>query len=103
MTTAQALAARWNNQQIAAIHLAIAALERERRRLYAAGNAAYNQGIRTDVVNSDGVTGELFTFAEDSHKGYKEYTDAINALGDMIEILQDPGAVVLRETQMELV
>jgi hypothetical protein len=57
MTTAQALAARWNNQQIAAIHLAIAALERERRRLYAAGNAAYNQGIRTDVVNSDGVTG----------------------------------------------
>jgi len=78
-------------KQIKAINLAIEALKRERRKLYAAGEAAYNQGMRTDVINTNGTTGELFAFAEDGHKGYTEYTDSIQELEDLKDILLDPG------------
>jgi len=80
-------------KQVKALRLAIEALTRERRRLCAAGNHAYRHGIRTDEVNSDGVTGVLFSFAEDDHQSYDEYTAAINELEDLIEILADPGVV----------
>jgi hypothetical protein len=79
------------SKQTKAIYLAIDALERERRRLYAAGEAAYQQGIRTVKIDNEGVTGEAFTFAEEGHAGYIEYTEAIQQMQDLIEILTDPG------------
>jgi hypothetical protein len=74
--------------QIRAIKLAIGALERERRRNYSVGNAAYCSGIRADVLQGE-ITGTMFQWVEADHKKYQEYTDAIRQLEDMIEILED--------------
>lgn len=87
---------------IAALKLAIEALERERRRLHAVGEAAYQHGIRTDVIESDELTGVLFSFAEDGHKGYVEYTRAINELGDLIEVLTDEGVTYDNHSDLPL-
>ena len=87
-----------HSKQIAAINLAIESLKRERRERYAAGEAAYNQGIRTNKLNGGGVTGELFSFAEDGHNGYMKYTAAIQELSDLIEILTDPGVEHAQES-----
>lgn len=81
----------YHTKQIKAIKLAIESLQRERRRLYAASEAAYRQGIRRDFLNSNSIVGELFSFAEEDHKKYKEYTDAMNELEDLIDILTDKG------------
>lgn len=83
----------YHAKQIKAIKLAIETLQRERRRLYAAGNAAYYQGFRTDRVNKNDVVGELFVFAEAGHENYKEYSCAIQELEDLIDILQDTGVM----------
>lgn len=83
-----------HDKQIKAIELAIKALVRERRRLYAAGETAYRQGVRIDHLDKDGVVGELFVFVEDSHQSYAEYTDAIQELEDLIEILEDSGVTL---------
>jgi hypothetical protein len=74
--------------QIRAIKLAIGALERERRRNYSVGNAAYCSGIRADVLEGE-ITGTMFQWVEDDHKKYDEHTEAIRQLEDMIEILED--------------
>ncbi len=87
---------------IAALRLAIEALTRERRRLHAAGEAAYNQGIRTDVIESDELTGVLFSFAEDGHRSYAEYTKAIQELEDLIEVLTDPGVTYDNHSDLPL-
>jgi hypothetical protein len=86
-----------HTKQIKAIRLAVESLARERRRLYAAGEAAYNQGIRRDSLDAEEIKGDLFAFGEDDHENYVEYSDAIDQLLDMIEILTDPGA----ETEQE--
>lgn len=78
-------------KQVPALQLAIEALTRERRRICAAGEAAYRTGIRKNMINSEGVTGEVMSFAEDGHKGYTEYSNAIRELEDLIEIVTDPG------------
>lgn len=82
-----------HRQQVKALKLAIEALGRERRRNFAAGDHAYRLGMRRDEVNRDGITGELFAFAEDDHRSYMEYTKAISELEDLIEIITDPGVV----------
>lgn len=86
---------------IKALKLAIGELETKRRRDFAPGEHAYQQGIRTVTLNSEGVTGELLSFAEDGHNGYMEYTQAIDEFEDWIEIFSDPG-VVIDKAQMEL-
>lgn len=80
-----------HSKQISAINLSIDALTRERRKLHAAGEHAYQQGIRPVELNSNGIEGVGFLFAEDGHAGYVEYTKAIQELEDLIEVLTDPG------------
>lgn len=63
------------------IELAIKALTERRRRYYAAGEAAYQKGIRG------------MTFADDGHKHYTQHSEAIRQLEDLIEILEDAGLV----------
>lgn len=82
-----------HDKQVAALNLAIRSLTSDRRRLYAAGDHAWLSGLRTDTIQDDEVSGELFSFAEDGHKSYEEYTEAIQQLEDMIEIFTDPGVV----------
>lgn len=79
--------------QVKALGLAIESLRRERRRNFAGGEDAFRRGFRTQVIpkNDEGVTGHLFAFAEDDHLSYLEYTQAIEQLGDLIDILNDPG------------
>lgn len=45
------------------------------------------------MIDDKDVTGELFTFAEEDHASYAEYTEAIRQLSDLIEIIEDPGAI----------
>lgn len=80
-----------HNKQIFAIKLSIESLTRERRKLHAAGEHAYQHGIRSVEINSNGIEGTEFLFAEDGHAGYIEYTNAIQELEDLIEVLTDPG------------
>lgn len=68
--------------------LAIDALEKERRARYATGHAAYMQGIRKSVMEGE-FTGDLFGWVEDDHKRYLEYSDAIQQLEDMIEVIEE--------------
>lgn len=80
-----------HNKQISAIKLSIEALTRERRKLYAAGEHAYmRQGLRPVEYSGD-IEGTGFLFAIEGHKGYTEYTNAIQELEDLIEVLTDPG------------
>lgn len=81
------------NKQIHALELSIDALKEKRRREFSAGEFAYRQGIRVDVLKSGGVTGTLFGFSESGHEKYVEYTEAIQQLEDLIEIITDPGVV----------
>jgi hypothetical protein len=75
-------------KQLKAIKLAIGALERERRAKYAAGEHAYQrQGIRD------------FTFADEGHKHYAEYTEAIRQLQDLEEIFTDEPAIIEPEAR----
>lgn len=76
---------------IPALKLSIEALEDKRRAKFAAGDAAYRQGIRNEPYSSKYANGVNFTFAEDDHKHYERYTKAIETLEDWIEVLQDPG------------
>ena len=64
-----------------ALELGIKALQEIRRRRYASGEEAFKQGVD-------------FTFAIDGHRHYTEYTEAIQQLDDLIEILQAPMATV---------
>lgn len=80
-----------HKKQISAIKLSIDALTRERRKLHAAGEHAYQQGMRPVEINSNGIEGTEFLFAQDGHTGYIEYSDAIQELEDLIEVLTDPG------------
>src|SRR3990172_3448057 len=82
------------NKQTTALKLAIEVLERERRRYFAAGEAAYNQGIRTDKIDTEGMKGDAFTFAEKGHAEYVRYTKAIQELADLIEIVNDEGTTI---------
>ena len=82
-----------HNRQIKALKMGIEALRRERRRYFAAGERAYNLGIRKDVIKSERVTGVCFSFAEDDHLSYLEYSQAIQQFEDLIEILNDPGVI----------
>jgi hypothetical protein len=81
-------------KQTAALTLAIRALGVERRRHFAAGEAAYQAGIRADKIDTDGIQGEAFTFAEEGHKHYVEYTKAMQELEDLIEIVNDEPAMI---------
>jgi hypothetical protein len=88
---------KWNpsaSKQKAALLLAIEALTRERRRLHAAGEAAYQAGHRKDVIQGGEVSGEIFAFAEDGHIGYVHYSKSIQELEDLIEIVTDPPATI---------
>lgn len=82
------------SKQKAALLLAIDVLKKERRRLHATGEAAYQSGIRKDVIQTEEVSGEMFTFAEDGHIGYVHYSKAIQTLEDLIEIVTDPPAII---------
>jgi hypothetical protein len=80
-----------HSKQIYAIKIAIETLK-EKRREFAAGNFAYeSQGIRTVEIKGDGITGTTLGFAESGHDGYVKYSEAIEELEDLIDILQDPG------------
>ena len=74
---------------VKACRLAISLISDERRKKYAAGEYAYQQGIRTSSINSDGITGDVLSFAENSHNKYEEYTEAIRQLEDFIEGLTE--------------
>jgi hypothetical protein len=75
-------------KQLKAIDLAVKALTERRRKLYAAGESAFQKGID-------------FTFALDGHRHYDEHTQAIRELEDLKEILTDPGVTVEPEYQQE--
>lgn len=89
-------------KQIAAIKLAIESLTRERRRYFAAGDHAYRNGMRAYPINGNAITGVGFGFAEEGHKNYQEYTDAIQQLEDMIEVLSDPGVTYENNADLPL-
>ena len=78
-------------KQVTALKRAIISLERDRRRNFAAGEAAWQQGVRSDAIKDKKITGKLFTFAEDDHKSYVLLTSHIQELEDLIEIVTDPG------------
>lgn len=82
----------YHAKQISALKLAVECLERERRARYAAGEAAWRQGIRPTEMKGE-ISGVQFSFAEDGHKKYLEYSQAISQLEDLQEILTDPGVV----------
>ena len=65
-----------------AIDIAIKCVTVWRRRHYGPGHWAYESGVRD------------LTFAEDGHRHYEEYSQALRQLEDLKEILTDPGVVV---------
>lgn len=79
-------------KQIAACKLAVKALTRERRRLHATGEHAWQEGHRPDVIDDPQISGVVFGFAEDDHKGYVKYSEAIQQMEDMIEALSEADA-----------
>lgn len=89
-------------KQITALNLAVECIERERRTKYAAGEAAHRQGIKSDIINSDGIMGTAFDWVEDDHKSYERYTKAIQELEDLIDILNDPGVTYENNTDLPL-
>ena len=91
-----------HSKQISAIKLSIECLERERRAKFAAGEAAYCHGLRQDTLDSDGITGDGFKWVEQDHKEYRRYTDAIQELEDLIEILEDPGVTYANNSDLPL-
>lgn len=89
-----------HRKQISALELAIDALT-DKRRKFAPGEKAYTrQGLRPDKMQDEEFTYTGFVFVEQDHKSYTEYTQAIQELEDLIEILEDPGVTV--DEQMEL-
>ena len=76
-------------KQLKSLDLAIKALTERRRKMYAAGESAFQKGID-------------FTFAVDGHRHYDEHTQAIQALEDLKDILADPGVTVEPEYQQEV-
>lgn len=80
--------------QLKAIAIAIDAIELMRRQKYAAGEHAYQQGVRTDAIKDKHVQGTAFAWAQQDHKKYMECTQAIRQLYDLEEIITDPGATV---------
>jgi hypothetical protein len=83
-----------------AIDLAIQSLT-DARRKYAPGHAAYLQGIRVDVIKDKRVTGTGFTWAEEDYRKHEEYSQAIQEMEDLKEILADPGVVIDPEYKQE--
>jgi len=81
-------------KQIRAIEIAVESIEIVRRQKFAAGEAAYCQGIRSDKIIDDCVSGVSFDWVESDHKKYTEYTQAIRQLEDLHEILTDPGVII---------
>ena len=78
-------------KELRALDLAIQALE-EKRREYSPGHVAYTRdGIRADEINDKKVSGVGFAWAQEDHKKYLEYDQAINRLEDLKDILNDPG------------
>jgi hypothetical protein len=75
---------KYLTKQLAAIDLAIDALEDIRRRRHAMGEVAFHKG-------------HDFIFAEKGHANYTKYTQAIQELEDLKEILTDPGVTVEAE------
>lgn len=88
-------------KEISALNLAIEALEEKRRR-YAAGYAAYQQGIRANKIVDDKVSGVSFAWVEEDHEQYVKYDKAIERLGDLKEILADPGVTRSQRTLFDL-
>lgn len=68
--------------QLKAIDIAIKCVTDWRRRHYGPGHWAYESGVRD------------LTFAEDGHRHYEEYSQALRQLEDLKEILTDPGVTV---------
>ena len=89
-----------HRKQITALKLAIESLKRERRRLHAAGDHAYRKGFRTVDLGKGRITGTTLGFAEADHAGYVEYTQAIQQLEDLIEIILDPGANQVKQLEL---
>jgi hypothetical protein len=81
-------------KQVKALKRAIAAIKHERRAHFAAGEAAYQAGIRKDNIDDEGVKGQAFTFAEVGHAGYVQCTQDIQTLEDLIEIVTAEPAVI---------
>jgi hypothetical protein len=80
-----------HKKQIAALRLAIEALEDKRRTKFAVGDGAYRLGVRPDELKGDELKYTGLDFAEKDHKKYQQYTKAIQELEDLIDILEDPG------------
>ena len=89
-------------KELRALDLAIQALE-EKRREYSPGHVAYTRdGVRADEIIDDKVTGVGFTWAQENHKKYIEYDQAINRLEDLKDILADPGVTRGQEPLFEM-
>lgn len=81
-------------KQISALKLGIEVLGRERRERYAAGEHAWKEGYRPNEIKDPEVSGSIFGFAEEGHKGWVRYTEAIEQFLDMIEALSDADAKI---------
>jgi len=82
-----------SRRQIAALKYVIELAKEDRRRNYAAGEHAYQHGVRVDKFSGDGIEGQSFGFAEDGHENYVLISEHIRQLEDLIEIISDPGVV----------
>lgn len=87
-------ASAYSRKQIAAIKLVIETLTEERRRRFAAGDAAYRSGIRPDKLSDGKITAAPFIWVEHDHAGWNRYSEAIQQLEDLIEIITDPGVTI---------
>jgi hypothetical protein len=87
---------------IAAINAGIKALEKERRR-FSPGHYAYEtQGLRPDVLDDEGTKGVVFDWVARDYSDAEKITAHIEALGDLIEMLNDPGPVPALPEQPQL-
>lgn len=86
-------------KQIAALRVAIDSME-ETRRGYAVGHAAYQSGMRPDVINSGGVEWTGFAFAEDDYNAYARIDAAIRELEDLVEVLSDEGGAMVTQPSL---
>jgi hypothetical protein len=91
-----------NQKEIKALKLAIKVLQTERRRHFAAGESAWRAGIRKDIIQDEEIMGVGFGWVEDDHFSYQEYSQAIERLEDLIEILSDQGQCRHRESDSPL-
>jgi hypothetical protein len=84
------------NAQLRALAIGIDAIEHVRRERYAAGHAAYMQGVRPDEIKGK-INGIGFAWAQQDHEKYLECSEAIRQLEDLQEILTDPGVTTWRK------